>query len=172
MDSESPAPKRDFFARGVAALGHLFSLLFLASMGILIFEVVMRYGFNAPTIWVHETTIFLCAVCFVFGGLHTVSRDGHIRIVLVYDQVGARARRGLDIFIHAACGFATGMFSYALAPTVAGSFYTPAGEFRIITSGSAWNPPFPAYLRLFLLIILIAMTLQFLVFVINRIRGG
>ncbi|MFK5977825.1 MAG: TRAP transporter small permease [Rhizobiaceae bacterium] len=160
----------DIFAWGVFKLGHLFSALFLVSMGILIYEVVMRYAFNSPTIWVHETTIFLCASCFVFGGLHSVSRDGHIRVVLVYDYVSDEVRRWLDIAIYTICGLATGMFSFALWQTVVKSFWAPTGEFRIITSGSAWNPPYPSLLRAFLFVVLIAMTIQFAIFVINRLR--
>jgi TRAP-type C4-dicarboxylate transport system permease small subunit len=161
----------DSFAVGILKLGHLFSLVFLLSMAILIFEVVMRYVFNSPTIWVHETTIFLCAVGFVFGGLHSVSRDGHIRVVLLYDYVSDRVRFWLDVAIYTICCLATGIFSYALWPTVIKSFYAPSGEFRMITSGSAWNPPYPTLLRAFLFIVLVAMCLQFFIFVINRLRG-
>jgi TRAP-type C4-dicarboxylate transport system permease small subunit len=160
------------FAGLILKLGHLFAGLFVVSMGILIFEVVMRYAFDRPTIWVHETTIFLCAICFVFGGLHSVSRDGHIRVVLLYDYVSEKTRRRLDVVIYTICGLATGMFSYALWPTVVKSFWAPSGEFRMITSGSAWNPPFPTFLRLFLFIALIAMTIQFALFVLKRIRGN
>lgn len=160
----------DFFAFGVFKLGHFFSALFLVSMAILIFEIVMRYVFDRPTIWVHETTIFLCATCFVFGGLHSVSRNGHIRVVLLYDYVSDEMRRWLDIMIYTICGLATGMFSYAIWPTVVKSFWAPTGEFRIITSGSAWNPPYPSLLRAFLFVVLISMTFQFALFVINRLR--
>lgn len=166
---EDVAP--DFFGGGVLKLGHIFAAMFLLSMAILIFEVVMRYVFNRPTIWVHETTIFLCAICFVFGGLHSVSRNGHIRVVLLYDYVGDRVRRILDIVIYTMCGLATGMFSVALWPTVVKSFYAPTGEFRMITSGSAWDPAYPTYLRAFLFVVLIAMTVQFALFVINALRG-
>lgn len=160
----------DAFAWVVLKLGQFFSALFLVSMAILILEVVMRYVFNSPTIWVHETTIFLCAACFLFGGLHSVSRNGHIRVVLLYDRASNRLRRWLDIGIYTICGLATGMFSFAIWPTVVRSFWAPTGEFRVITSGSAWNPPYPSLLRAFLLVVLIAMTIQFAVFVISRLR--
>ncbi|WP_417259947.1 TRAP transporter small permease subunit [Celeribacter sp.] len=161
----------DFFAAGVLWLGKFFSLLFLLSMTILIFEVVMRYVFHSPTKWVHETTIFICAICFVFGGLHAVSRDGHIRIVLIYDYLGPKIRRRVDIAIYTVCALSTAMFSYAIWPTVFGSFFAPSGEFRMITSGSAWNPPFPALLRAFLFLALVAMTIQFALFVFKLLRG-
>lgn len=171
LPDESEGAPHDFLAYVILKLGHPFSFLFPLAMAILIFEVVMRYVFNRPTLWVHETTIFICAICFVFGGLHSVSRNGHIRVVLVYDYVPDHIRRWLDAVIYAICGFATAMFSYWIWPTVVQSFWTPAGEFRMVTSGSAWNPPLPAFLRAFLFIILIVMTLQFVIFVINRIRG-
>ncbi|NNE80600.1 MAG: hypothetical protein HKN18_10040 [Silicimonas sp.] len=63
------------------------------------------------------------------------------------------------------------MFSYSIWPTVVKSFWAPTGEFRMITSGSAWNPPYPTFLRAFLFIVLIVMTLQFALLVINRLRG-
>lgn len=171
LPEEEEAPPPDWFAACVARLGHWCAALFIVSMSILIFEVVMRYAFNRPTIWVHETTIFLCAICFVFGGLHSVSRNGHIRITLLYGHVGDGARRWLDAAIYSICGAATGMFSYALWPTVLKSFYDPTGSFRMITSGSAWNPPFPALLRAFLFIALVAMTFQFALFAVNKLRG-
>lgn len=160
----------DFLAAATLKLGRLFASLFLVSMAILIFEVVMRYVFDSPTIWVHETTIFICAICFVFGGLHCVSRNGHIRVVLLYDHVSPAMRRRLDIAIHTICGLATGMFSHSIWPTVVKSFWAPTGEFRMITSGSAWNPPYPTLLRAFLFLVLIAMTMQFAILVFNRIR--
>lgn len=140
-------------------------------MAILMFEIVMRYVFDSPTIWVHETTIFICAICFLFGGLHSVSRNGHIRIVLLYDHIKDSSRRWVDIAIYSICGTATAIFSIAIWPTVVNSFFDPTGAFRVITSGSAWNPPYPSLLRAFLFIVLVAMTLQFLLFVVNRLRG-
>ncbi|HBP46125.1 MAG TPA: C4-dicarboxylate ABC transporter permease [Flavobacteriales bacterium] len=171
IDHDAKDIASDFMAAGVLKIGGFFASLFLVSMAILIFEVIMRYIFDSPTIWVHETTIFLCAVCFVFGGLHSVSRNGHIRVVLIYDYVPAHIRRWLDVIIYVICGAATAMFSIAVWPTVLKSFWAPTGEFRMITSGSSWNPAYPTFLRAFLLIILIAMTVQFAILVINRIRN-
>lgn len=161
----------DLVAKLVLKAGSVFASLFLVSMGIMIYEVVMRYVFDSPTIWVHETTIFLCAICFVFGGLHSVSRNGHIRVVLLYDYLPAHIKRWFDVVIYFICGSATAMFSYALWPTVVKSFWAPSGEFRMITSGSAWNPPFPTMLRAFLLFVLVVMTIQFVLLMIHHLRG-
>lgn len=49
--------------------------------------------------------------------------------------------------------------------------WTPAGEFRLETSGSAWNPVYPGLLKVFLLVVLVALALQFVVLAINYARG-
>ena len=77
--------------------GELVSYLFFVCMLIIAWEVVARYGFNAPTIWAHDLTIALCSVGFLLSGLYTLQRRAHIRISLVYDRLPAGARRVLDI---------------------------------------------------------------------------
>jgi TRAP-type mannitol/chloroaromatic compound transport system permease small subunit len=78
-------------------IGELFSYLFFASMVIIAYEVVSRYGFNAPTVWVHDATTALCGVGFLVSGVYTLQRRAHIRITLVYDRLPRAARRVLDL---------------------------------------------------------------------------
>ena len=40
--------------------GNGLSLLFMAAIVLTAYEVVMRYVFNAPTIWVHDVVTVLC----------------------------------------------------------------------------------------------------------------
>jgi len=130
----------------------------------------MRYAFNAPTIWVHETTTTLTALCFAFGGAYCLAVDKHIRVVLIYDHVGPAARRWMDIGICLICTVVCAMMSYAAWSLVAKSLWTPAGVFRLETSGSAWNPPFPGLVKSFLFLILVVMTVQFALQVWYHIR--
>jgi hypothetical protein len=51
------------------------------------------------------------------------------------------------------------------------AIYRPDGSFSLETSGSAWNPPTPALLKLFLLAVLLTMSVQFLILTINYARG-
>jgi hypothetical protein len=48
--------------------------------------------------------------------------------------------------------------------------FTPDGRFRLETSGSAWNPPFPAILKIFMLVVMVALTIQFLILAYNYAR--
>ncbi len=152
------------FGALVNGVGIVFAVGILASAGILVLEVVLRYLFNAPTIWAHETVIFLTATAFVFGGLYVASRNAHIRVVLIYDAFSPAAKRRADIGISLACAFSTAFFAWAAWKVVLRAVLTPSGALRFETSGSAWNPPFPGLLKVFLFVMLIAMSLQFLIF--------
>ena len=87
-------PLIDRFARRT---GELFSYLFFACMVIIAYEVIARYGFNAPTIWAHDATTTLCAVGFLVSGVYTLQRRAHIRISLLYDRLPGAVRRALDV---------------------------------------------------------------------------
>jgi TRAP-type C4-dicarboxylate transport system permease small subunit len=157
-------------AEGVSRLGLPFALLFVASMLCLLFEIVMRYLFQSPTLWVHETTVFMCATTFIFGGLYCTSLNRHIRIVIIYEAVGPRVRRALDVFIYSVCALASAAFAYAAWRMARNALFTPSGTLRLETSGTAWNPPIPAALKLFLLLALVAITLQFVALAWNAAK--
>ena len=61
-------PQAGLLGRWIDRGGLIFATGIVFAMAILIQEVILRYVFNAPTIWAHETTIFLCGVAFVYGG--------------------------------------------------------------------------------------------------------
>ena len=64
-------------------------------VAILCYEVLLRYAFDAPTIWAHETTKQLFGMYAVLLGAYCLRYGHHVRIDLVY---GAMPRRGKAIF--------------------------------------------------------------------------
>lgn len=166
-----PVAEAGLLGRIIDRLGIVFAIGIISAMAVLIFEIVMRYGFGAPTLWAHETSIFLSAIAFVFGGLYCVAHNRHIRVVLLYDWLGPRTRRTMDVFISIVSLIATGFFAYAAWLMVERSVWAPDGRFRLEGTGSAWNPPTPALLKVFLLIVLTVMAVQFLILAINYARG-
>lgn len=174
LEGEAPRaiPEAGLLGRLIDRGGIIFAIGIVAAMLVLIQEVVLRYVFNAPTIWAHETTVFLCATAFVYGGLYCTVRDAHIRVVLLYDLAQGRARRVLDTVISLVCMVASGFFAWAAWLMVRRAIFRPDGSIRFETSGSAWNPPFPAYLKLFLLMVLTLMTLQFLILMVSHARAA
>ena len=150
--------------------GIVFAIGIVLSMTILIQEVFLRYVLNSPTIWAHETTIFLCAIAFVYGGLYCTARNAHIRVVIIYDRLSPGPRRVFNIVISLICATSAGFFAWASWLMVERAAFRPDGSFRLQTSGSAWDPPTPAVLKIFMLAVLVVMTVQFVILAVNYAR--
>jgi C4-dicarboxylate transporter, DctQ subunit len=176
MTQESPGRiepvdrPQDPLSRFVIPLGPPIAAAFLFITAFTFFEVVMRYVFNAPTIWVHETTIALTAICFAFGGAYCLATDRHIRVVLLYDAAGPRTKRRLDVAISLVGAAACALMAWAAWSLAYKAYYTPTGDFRLETSGSAWNPPTPAIVKAVLFLVLGVMCAQFLLQAVGHIR--
>ena len=176
QDGLIPQPDADedqgsnFLDRGVIWLGKKLSLMFALIVVISCYEIARRYIFNSPTLWVHETATFLGASLFVFGGLYAFATDKHVRVVLVYDSLSERARCAMRL-VHHVFGLAfCAMMLYASWITAKKAVVAPWGALRLETSGSAWNPPFPAYLKVLILVGIIVLTLQFILHLIRDVR--
>ncbi|SFA96358.1 TRAP-type C4-dicarboxylate transport system, small permease component [Poseidonocella pacifica] len=164
-------PEAGMFGRIIDRGGVIFAIGILVAMLILIQEVILRYVFNAPTNWAHETTIFLSGIAFVYGGLYCAARDRHIRVVLIYDALPYRFRRVLDVAISIVCAIASTFFAWAAWLMVERAAFTPAGEFRLERSGSAWDPVYPGLMKVFLLLVMAALAIQFVILAYNYAKG-
>ncbi|MGR3731687.1 MAG: TRAP transporter small permease subunit, partial [Limimaricola soesokkakensis] len=164
-------PEAGWLGRAIDRVGIVFAVGIIIAMLILIQEVVLRYFFNRPTIWAHETTVFLSGVAFVYGGLYCTARDSHIRVVLIYDQLGPKLRRAFDVVISIICGLSAAIFTWAAWIMVSRAAFAPTGEIRIERSGSAWNPVYPGLIKIFLMLVLGVMTVQFAILAVNYARG-
>lgn len=60
--------------------GEVTSMLIIPLLGVVIYEVFMRYGFNSPTIWGFEATTFLYGMHFMFGLAYTDVKKGHVQV--------------------------------------------------------------------------------------------
>ncbi|WP_417669590.1 TRAP transporter small permease subunit [Roseibium sp.] len=164
-------PETGFLGRWIDRGGIVFAIGIVLSMLILLNEVLLRYLFDAPTIWAHESTIFLCAAAFIYGGLYCTVRDRHIRVVLIYDALPMGMRRTFDVIISLICAAASAMFAWAAWLMVQRAAFRPDGSFRLERSGSAWDPVFPGLIKVFLLVVLAVMAVQFLILAVNYARG-
>jgi len=155
----------------IIKLGNWLSLLFIFTAFISFYEVMMRYVFDSPTIWVHETASFIGGSLFVFGGLYAFASDKHVRVVLIYDIVSSRTRHYLNL-IHNLIGITfSALMAYGAYTLAESAWFSPAGELRLNTSGSAWNPPFPALLKAIIVISFCILTIQFLLHLIAEIKA-
>lgn len=148
--------------------------IFLAFL-ITVFEVISRYVFNAPTFWAHESTTFLIAATFLVGGPIALARDKHIRVRMFYDAVSPAGRRRFDIINSLiALVFFAGL-AYAAAIMSWKATHTPTGAFHLEGTGTSWNPPTPALLKIMVLIcvsVMFAQTVMHLVAALRRKAPG
>jgi TRAP-type mannitol/chloroaromatic compound transport system permease small subunit len=70
-------------------------------MAVVIYEVVMRKIFNAPTGWGYDTCWMLYSVQFMIGGAYTLLHKGHIRIDILYNILSPRAKLIFDTVLYA-----------------------------------------------------------------------
>lgn len=169
--AEELGPERTALDRLVARGARGAAWLVLIAMGISVVEVFLRYGFNNPTSWVHESVVFLVAVTFALGGPAALARNSHIRVKVLYDSAGPRLKCWMDRFNDlVTLGFCLAM-SYAAFHMFWRASHNPLGEWQLERSGTSWNPPFPALVKGMILFALALMTLQALLHLVQSIRA-
>lgn len=62
----------------------------------LVYEVVARYVFNAPTIWASDLSDMLYGAFFMLGSAYTLQRQMHIRTDFIYGKWSIRTRGIVD----------------------------------------------------------------------------
>jgi TRAP-type mannitol/chloroaromatic compound transport system permease small subunit len=82
-----------------AAVGLAVAWLILPMVGSLVYEVVARYVFDAPTEWAYDMTFMLYGSLFMLGSAYTLQKGGHIRTDMFYSEWSPRTRA----FVDAAC---------------------------------------------------------------------
>lgn len=60
-------------------------------------DVTMRYVFNAPTMWAHETAIMLGGGLYAMGYSYCQRLRGHIRIDIFYGRLSLRKKALVDV---------------------------------------------------------------------------
>ncbi|NRA14918.1 MAG: TRAP transporter small permease [Oceanospirillaceae bacterium] len=165
-DNHEPITPLD---RLIIKFGDILSTVFLVSACIIIFEIVMRYVFNAPTIWVHETTTLFCAILFLYAGNYCLACNRHIRIGILYDWVSDETRYYLDVFIALFGLIYMSVLTWAAFGVAQKALFAPWGDFRMETSGSAWDPALPALVKSALFCVVLLMLVQYLLHLIKLI---
>jgi TRAP-type mannitol/chloroaromatic compound transport system permease small subunit len=88
-------------ARSIDALnekvGVFSSYLILPLVAVVVYEVFMRYVFDAPTSWGFEMTTFLYGVHFMLGLAYAHKHDGHVAIDVFEARLPVKIRALLRI---------------------------------------------------------------------------
>lgn len=130
----------NFIARAIDFLnekaGYYSSFLILPLIAVVSYEVMMRYGFNKPTIWAFELTTFIYGIHFVLAFGYAHKHDGHVAIDIFESRLSRKPRAILRIFANLV----------VFLPTMAGLalwsvFYTQIAWNMKELSWSSWAPP-------------------------------
>lgn len=74
---------------------------------IVVYEVIMRHFFNAPTGWGYDTLWMLYSAQFMLGGAYTLHKKAHVRIDIIYNVLSPRGKLIFDAIIYAFIIFST-----------------------------------------------------------------
>ncbi len=80
--------------------GRLISVLVFFLAFFLLYDVIMRFAFNAPTIWCHELALHLFGAYAVIAGAYVLLHDEHVKIDIVYNLFSPRGRAIIDSFTY------------------------------------------------------------------------
>jgi TRAP-type mannitol/chloroaromatic compound transport system permease small subunit len=80
--------------------GRLISVLVFFLAFFLLYDVIMRFAFNAPTIWCHELALHFFGAYAVLAGPYVLLHDAHVKIDLVYNLFSKRGRAIVDCFTY------------------------------------------------------------------------
>jgi TRAP-type mannitol/chloroaromatic compound transport system permease small subunit len=78
-------------------VGGAASYLILASLVVILIEVLMRYAFSASQVWSSEMSVFLFGTFFTLGGGYTLFHEGHVRMDIFYVKLSSRGKAIMDI---------------------------------------------------------------------------
>ena len=81
----------------VEKIGFYASYLILPLIAVVVYEVFMRYGLNAPTSWAFELTVFLYGLHYSFALAYAHKHDTHVSIDVFESRLPPRPRLILRI---------------------------------------------------------------------------
>ncbi len=114
--------------------GNVIAYLNLAVVGIVCYEIVARYVFNAPTLWASEGMVMLSGFMYILAGGYAQLHKRHVRIDFLYERLSEKGQAICDAFTFIFFCF----FMYALIWH--GYLFALESIQLTETSGTPWDP--------------------------------
>lgn len=80
-------------------IGKASAYLIFVFMSLMVYEVISRYFFNSPTIWVHEICGFLFAAYVALTGAWVLLEKGHVAVDIIYQYFPSKGKDLADIVV-------------------------------------------------------------------------
>lgn len=81
-------------------IGQTFAWSILVLTAVIVYEVVARYVFRAPTTWAYDVSYMLYGTLFMMAGAYTLSRNGHVRGDFLYRHFRPRLQAKFDLVLY------------------------------------------------------------------------
>ena len=115
--------------------GYIGAFIILVLVVAMVYEVLARYFFSAPTKWAFEMAYMLMGTSFMFGIAYCMQMGRHIRVDFVYDHVSVRTRQIIDL-----AGFVFLMPMLLWLTWGVWEYFEDAYRAGETSGESAWNP--------------------------------
>ena len=142
----------DRFSIFLSRISDVVTIALVVSM---IYEVVARYLFSAPTIWAFDISYMATGTLFILGAANALREDAHVRIDFLAEKMPSVIRRGIEAI--AFCLILLPIFAFLTSFAIRRAWR--AFETAEVEMVSPWAPLMWPFYTL-LAIGLLALTLQ------------
>lgn len=177
MNSPVLDPAQDRRLRIIAAIdkftetvGTLVSWLSVPLVGVVVWEVISRYVFNAPTVFAFDLTYMFYGALFMLGAGPALLKGAHVRTDFFWDKFPPQRQGRIDAISYLLFFFPS--FGLLMAVGFQEAFYSMS--INEISDQTPWRPllwPFKFVLPLACLIMLIQGVSEFLKSLIKAQTG-
>jgi len=74
------------------------SFLIIPLTGVILYEILVRYLFKAPTIWAHEVAQMIYGAYVILLGAYAMQKGIHVNVELLYGKFSPRTKAAVDLF--------------------------------------------------------------------------
>ncbi len=135
-------------------IGRVTMMMIVLLTSVMLYEVILRYVFEAPTLWANELSLWIAGFVFLCAGLYAMQQRSHIRIFLLYDVCPRWMQRLFDTI-------STALIVLFAAALIYGGYGEALDKLhRWETFGTAFDPPIPATLKPMVLIVVALVAIQ------------
>ncbi|MBL4905840.1 MAG: TRAP transporter small permease subunit [Sneathiella sp.] len=120
---EEPVNDKSFVGTGFAGIidrislfsGEYVAFWSIIAVFVYYYEVVVRYVFNSPTNWAHESMFLMFGMQYLVAGAYAMLTGSHVRVDIFYAKMPPRGKAFVDLL--------TSVFFFIFAGTLLGTSY-------------------------------------------------
>lgn len=147
-----------------------FSWLIVVLTLAIFYEVIVRYAFNAPTVWAWDVSYMLYGAHFMMGIAYTLHRKGDVRIDVFYKNFSPRTQATIDLCLYPIFFF-PGLIILLYAGIIQTAYSWSIDEKTGVTMWRVPIYPFKTILPLATFLLLLQGTAEFIRTIHTAVKG-